>query len=445
VNVVLAVVLVAAAWLIGRRYSPEAGVLIGVLAGTVPWIAYLASIAYVEVGMLAMAMCAVIAWQQGTDDEPNRLRWTMTAGLLAGLCCGFKYTAVVLIAFPLAFVPMLWQDSWAKRLRLTVVYSLSLLITFSPWLIRNIVNTYNPVFPLAGSIMPLKDGVWHETAQQRWQEAHGVAGASVEEDESIITLALKHSIGDFRIGIALFALAALGVWRRRDRWSWFFVVMFAFQLMIWATTTHVYARFAVVLLIPLIGLTARVFESLSARWLRIAVVAIAVAGAWNILQFSGLYLGHTRIGVGIAAQKMNLFGRTDWFVEGKIPGHQHLGTINAMPESARVMLVGEARTFYIKPQTDYATVFNHHPLAEAVAELPDPDAVVNWLSQRGVSAVLVHWGELDRLRRTYGLDPELTPELFAGLESAGLRVSEQFRIGLDQSVYATLYEVDRDE
>jgi hypothetical protein len=128
------------------------------------------------------------------------------------------------------------------------------------------------------------------------------------------------------------------------------------------------------------------------------------------------------------------------------------------------MFIGEARTFYVKPARDYAVVFSRHPLAEAVEEIlgqpdasppataeaggspprraPDYRAVVQWLSDRGVTHVLVNWMEMERLHQTYGLDRQLTPELFAELEAAGLQRVGGGDFMTDQGIaYATLYEV----
>ncbi|HON65063.1 MAG TPA: hypothetical protein PLS23_01105 [Phycisphaerae bacterium] len=109
-------------------------------------------------------------------------------------------------------------------------------------------------------------------------------------------------------------------------------------------------------------------------------------------------------------------------------------------------------------------MFSRHPLAEAVERIvvqpdaspaatsaasespprraPDYRAVVRWLSQRGVTHVLVNWFELERLHRTYGLDRQLTRGLFEELEAAGLQRVGGGDFMTDEGIpYATLYEV----
>ncbi|NLX14678.1 MAG: hypothetical protein GXY44_13635, partial [Phycisphaerales bacterium] len=108
-NAALTVLWVAAAWLAGREFSPRSGVLAGVLAAVSPWIAYLAGIAYAEPGMLALGMASLAAMLRAVRTAEQPGRWALLAGLLAGLSCGFKYTAIPLVALSLAIFPLFLQ------------------------------------------------------------------------------------------------------------------------------------------------------------------------------------------------------------------------------------------------------------------------------------------------------------------------------------------------
>ncbi len=467
-NVALAGLFVAAAWWTGRLYSRKAGIAAGVLAATTPWLAYLAGIAYDEPGMLAMGMLSLGAMLRGARAERSARGWTIAAGLLAGLSCGFKYTAVPMIAAPIATLALFAErsnsrPSVAERLGRLLVFTLAAMAAFSPWMIRNVVNTGNPVFPLAYNIFGAKKGVWDADLNARWQSAHGSAGSGLKEGESKLVQAFDRTIGDARFGIVLVILAVAGTAMRRDRWTLALLLMLAMQAAVWFSETHLFARFAVVLLLPTIPLAARVCEKLRSR-LAVAIVAAALVASagLNLYGFSGLYYAHTHSGVDgkpLAAQ-----GHMDWFTKGEWPGAEYLSILNQLGKGSRVMLVGEARTFYLRTPREYATAFNHHPLSEAVARLmpeaqtqtargPQGDgsvidardkgarAVLAWLRHRGITHVLVHWAELDRLRRTYGMDPRLNRRLFAELQSAGLLRMGDFSLQDGLPPYSTLYEV----
>ncbi|RMF74550.1 MAG: hypothetical protein D6744_14375, partial [Planctomycetota bacterium] len=87
-------VVVLAAW------APEGvGAWVAALAfGSVPWIAYLGALAYVECGLLLYAALAgTMAIECVRFEKPAGWRLTATVGLCAGLAGGCKYTALVLI------------------------------------------------------------------------------------------------------------------------------------------------------------------------------------------------------------------------------------------------------------------------------------------------------------------------------------------------------------
>ncbi len=441
VNAALAVLWIAAAWLAGREFSPRAGVLAGVLAAVSPWIAYLAGIAYVEPGMLAMGMAALAAMLRAARTAEHTGRWSLLAGLLVGLCCGFKYTAIPLIALPLGLFPPFFRVAWPKRFLALGIFGLGALLTFSPWMVRNLINTHNPLFPLAYSIFGAKTGTWDEALNERWEHAH--RDADVERlDKPLSRVAVERTVGDFRLGPWLCLLAIVGAITRRDRWTITLVLILAMSFTIWLLATHLFARFAVALLPPLIVLAARILEETRSKWMTRAVWGIVVVGVCiNLYLLGGLYYDHTRVG----GEPLDAYGRTDWFVEGQWPGTQHVGAINRLNAGSRVLLVGEARTFYLRTSGEYAVVFNHHPLAEDVRQSLDERAVLERLAARGVTHVLAHWGEMERLRRSYGFDPEIDVHLFQRLSAAGLNEVESFVYPAARNSYATLYEVPRHE
>ncbi len=439
VNAWLAVLLAAAAWQAGRRLSPENGLPAGLLAAGTPWVAYLAGIAYVEVGMLATGMCALAAAIEAARGGPRGWRWALVAGLLAGLACGFKYTAVVLVTLPLGAALACWLPENARRIRFLGLFAAGAALTFSPWLIRNTVNTGNPVFPLAYAWLGARTGTWDAELQERWARAHEPPALRQGFGPAVST-ALRHSVGDPRLGPAVLVLAAAGAIRRRDRWTGGLLVMLAIQAAAWGLATHLFARFAVVLLMPLLLLAGRAVEGLRRPFpVRLTYGALLAGLGLNLVHLAGLYYHHTRLGP--EAVRLDAFDRCDLFVDGRWPGMEYLQVVNALGASARLMLVGEARTFYVRVPCVYATVFNHHPLGDIAARVNDAAGVLAELRRDGITHLLVHWGEMARLRNSYGFDPRVNEDLIGRLEAAGLRRSGEFRTAEDRPVYATLYEV----
>jgi hypothetical protein len=313
-------------------------------------------------------------------------------------------------------------------------------------MVRNLVNTGNPVFPLAYRVFGAKAGTWDAELNNRWQRVH--ASSDAEQTGPPFALrALYRTAGDFRMGAAVFLLAGAGALRRRDRETAWLVAMLLWQVAVWGVATHLFARFAVVMLLPTIALAARALEGECAqgdtfpRWLMpggLVLILLAACGAWNLYRLGGLYYDHTRLPDG---QQVEAYGHTDWFVHGEWPGTAHLGVINALGDDVYLMMVGEARSFYVRPPCEYAVVFNRHPLARAWRRLGSGAAVMDWLRERGTTHLFVHWGEITRLRSTYGYEPDINAELFAELAAAGLTEVQAFFLPDKALPYATLYQV----
>jgi len=86
------------------------------------------------------------------------------------------------------------------------------------------------------------------------------------------------------------------------------------------------------------------------------------------------------------------------------------------------LLVGESRAWFYPDGTRVATPFDRAPLADAWrAGGGDPRRVLEVLRERGVTQIVANLEELQRLRETYGADPEVTPAALDALVRAGAR------------------------
>lgn len=422
-NAGLGVLAVAAIWLAGRTFSRNAGIAAGVVAATMPWLTYLSGVCFVENGMLFFGALSVACFcRAAADPERATGSLALVAGLLAGFSCGCKYTAVVMFAVPLVFA---WVVPIPKtRYRRPVLFALGTLLTFSPWLVKNAVVTGNPVFPLAGSLFDADEELWPDAQQAQWDAAHR---PSPDQDAVGARLGALWSrvLGESRftrVPGVLFLLALLPLVARRTRIDVTLIGLLFVQLGVWTFATHLYARFAVPALVPVAILCGRNLSTLTARWSRgLVLAALSGLGVANLYASARLYYDHR--------------------------GHETAATadswVNAiMPDGAYVLLVGDARAFYVKPRVDYCVVFSRNPFADAITAAGDePEAVLRWLQDKGYTHVAVLWPEIDRLRNSYGFWPEIDRDLFTRLEAAGLRVGRHIRQRDDAPPVATVYEV----
>ncbi len=471
---------VFAAWVAGCEWSRRGGLVAALVAGTAGWVPYLSGLAYVELGLLCFGMTAmavvVAAWRRHGTARPDPwtpLRAGLVAGLVAGLACGCKYTAVAFVGLPIAVAVFLAPRLGAGAcVRAAGCFLVGLVITFAPWLGKNGMMTGNPVFPLGQSIFSAQPPGWDEDSDTQWQQGH----APRESKRTVgarLTALWRSLPGDHyqRFGPMMFLLPIVGwMWRARaakpgaqraaldrhgrsidvdDRGTptpvgsppspadhgiaGILVVVLVIQVLIWLFASHLFARFGVVMMIPLSLLAGYFAATCDKRGDRLFVGLLIAGAGWNGAFAVRLHRAEAPGGAPASL-----------IYTGQLPGYDYFREVNeGLSNDAHILLVGDARAFYFRRAVDYAVVFNRQPLAEAVRGAPGPEAVLASLRARGYSHVLVHWLEVDRLRRTYGFPPEISEELFDRLEKAGLTRVADFAHAARDERYVTLYRVPR--
>ncbi|MCB9866698.1 MAG: glycosyltransferase family 39 protein [Phycisphaerales bacterium] len=445
VNAWLAVLFVAATWLACREVSPQAGVVGGVLAATTGWVTYLSGIAYVENGMLLMGMlaCGCVLRALRADDARLRRRWCIAAGLFAGLSCGFKYTAAPLIALPLLALLLIGVRARVReRIVGGLAYGVAVLVTFSPWLIKNTAMTANPVFPLLGNVFTDYPPGWGAEEAAHFAAVHAPAPQEATLAARLAALG-RHVVLDpaQRFGVLVLVLAGTGLVRRRSWITLGLAVALAVQLGVWLFATHLYARFAVPLLIPLYVLAARGAVDAAGR-LRASIATLIIVGVgFNLYHTARLYHDHVYAG----SVRLDTEGGTSIFTAGILRNVQQLATINGkLPADAHILLVGEAEPFYYLRKVDYCVVFNRNPFVTVVEQSPDLAGILDWMREQGYTHVFVDWAEIARLRRSrYGFPNAISASLFEQLEDAGLQRMADYTFGdpARELPYGTLYAV----
>ena len=110
--------------------------------------------AYVDLGLLFFSTGALFSgliWL----EAPQKKRWLLLAGLLSGLALLVKYNAMVSFAVLTLLLPLFYLRSHPedpkrtiKAVSHTLVLVFIALLVFSPWAIRNVHLTGNPIYPL---------------------------------------------------------------------------------------------------------------------------------------------------------------------------------------------------------------------------------------------------------------------------------------------------------
>lgn len=422
----------AAAALIGltarRLGSPRAGWVAAVVYLTTPWIHLVATIPYVE-GPLVLYHAALIwtlTWMARRDVEvmiPRRIRtagrvpdgprcgpredWALL-GLLAGGAMACKYPALVSAVVPFGVVALgaaIRRRSAAGML----AYVAGVAVAVGLWLVRNLLDTGNPVYPLGYGVFGGRH--WDAARQAQWASAHGPGPATLAALGAGLLDLAGRSDWQSPLYAALAPLAPLRPGSRRAVGALWGYVVYLFAT--WFLLTHRLDRFWLPALAPLAVLAGMGANWTCARgWTAPLAAVLAVGIAPNLVAITTELAGLNRWTDDLRALRAEVPRLVD-------PPLARLDAV--LPPGARVLLVGQASVFQVEHAIVYNTVFNPETI-EALARGRSPAGVRRALADRGIMHVYVDWAEIARYRRpgNYGYSDFVTPELFAGLVRAGV-------------------------
>jgi 4-amino-4-deoxy-L-arabinose transferase-like glycosyltransferase len=493
----------------GRRwFGTTAGVLAAVLYLSTPWIFRISTIAYAEGGLcfylLTALVALMIAFEQrstgqsgaaiagsatqvtrpplagkgqgggaspgmpglptsapalphqpsGTPESSWRsahVRLFALAGLLAGSGMACKYPGLVSIVLPLT-AAAIWNVATCRGKSLWIapaVFTAGAALVIGPWLIKNSVETGNPVYPLAYSIFGGRD--WDAALDARWQKAHSPPHYALA---SLGGLALDVALRNDWVNPLLFAFAPLalvaGTTRRRAAWLWLYVGWLFLSCWLF---THRIDRFWVPLL-PVAALLAGGgaawwWDAMKAGFTGLAPISRRSSGrSWvvkldlllglglAVVPFAGLGLFNLEFIVGPRGfcgynDFLRELGEAERNVE-QLTAPEITWMNRNLPPGSKVLSVGDAALFEARIPVVYNTVFDRSIFEQWLAtrpdapagesELRDGSAIRAKLADEGITHLYVSWREILRYRSpgNYGYTDFVTPQRFAELQRLGI-------------------------
>ncbi len=386
-------------------FSRHAAVPAAAILYTWPRVNGLQQIAYVELGLMFYVGLALLAADQ-YHGARRKLPHLVLLGIVCGLAAGCKYPAALFVCGPAA----LWV-LWSARRRLVahgLVFVAVALATLSPWLIRNVVNTGNPVYPLLGGT--LGGRTWSARKEARWHKAHSSKDRSLAGMwKSVRKTATggypgKDDPSSMTVLLAAFLPFALV---RRKWWTKALILLLltAGCIVAWLLLTHRIPRFIMPWLVPLVVLNAAGAVALARTRVPRVVLALAFVVLCGIEAEATWRVRHP------SAETRFLFGAyaADALATEFMPT---IPFINSLPRGSRTLFLGEARTLYYTGHIVAPVVFDENPLDDIVRAARTPEDIRDGLDKLGITHIYVNLGEIHRLQWSYAFR-------HAGRESGG--------------------------
>jgi len=346
-----------------------------------------------------------------------------------GLVAGPVLVAMLLVG--LRRIRCIWQ---------VVPAVLVTILLMSPWLIRNMAYTADPVFPLATTVFGRVH--WSAESQRRWIDGHEPGyhppvpiPPQYQPPADVPTRAemfVDNLLLDQRFGQITLVLAALGicVWIARsgptDLFAAALIATLAAQLTVWiAFTRNMPGRFIVPAAVPMVLLAAGVLADLArVRRSPFRHIERNTPVPWGVPPAMILFIAAVGINLLVCVRMYKALNA------GMAPVNGVSGADMArlawpwkeaheLPAGSKLMLVGDAKAFYFPTGTVYATAFDEHPLAEWIEQGLSPDQIRAELRGEGITHVWVDWYEIARLAGTYGYPASLRSDLLQRARTGG--------------------------
>jgi hypothetical protein len=454
----------------GRRLgSPAGGYAGALLLLTTPMLPELGTLnSYVvELPLAAYGFMALYAFilLHTASARAERRRYAILTGVLVGLALGCKYPALLFVLLPILTFLLVGGLVHIATLRRAVLEAALVgavaLVVFSPWLVRNAVNTGNPVYPLLHHTFGSDN--WSDEQDAKFAKAHATSDVSLldlgsrfwtfavwraqpdKEFEGpwrppaspflLVFALLPFAMADPRstrgmmyLAIAFLAVAAiqhfsvhslgnsqplrfaqaggvlvlvtLPAFLMRSGPLIYAALHFDIWMLTWYTLTHQIDRFLDPS-VPAVALLAGIgYASITDRGShRIAKALLGTALAYALA--TALLIHGGPLGY--------LFYPRDKFIAAATEGSTYcdpaIRALNThLGPNGKVLFLGEARTFYCTVPVAASTVFDRNPLERALesADLAEPSSDVRAaLLEQGFTHLYVSWQEYQRLDRSY--------------------------------------------
>jgi 4-amino-4-deoxy-L-arabinose transferase-like glycosyltransferase len=441
-----------AVFAMARRWFGElAGWTAALIHISTPWTYRISIIAYAEGGLTFYLFATLFAVDLTLDSFRRSLSdnaepdghpgapcpcVVVLCGFLAGSAMACKYPGVLQVVIPLGLA-LLWlvfqatknTDGAARTVIKTgLLYSAGVLIAVGPWLLKNLCETGNPVYPLLQSVFHGTD--WTPTLEANWKRAHS---PDHHNPADFFVKLFDVTLKSDWLSPLLFSLAPLAWLSTRSRsivrGLWLYV---GFLFLSWWVFTHRIDRFWIPL-IPVVAVLAGagVAWSRDRVWRSGTLVVVSLCAVFNLGFISGewcglnQWLGDLRLVEQIASH-------------ASCPG---IASLNRMLDSSKVkiLMVGEAQIFDARFPLVYNTVFDisifeqwcsaaEPGVPPAEQPMKPPEQIRQKLIDERVTHVYVNWQEVLRYRMTYGYSEFVAPHRLATLLEEGVFIGSPLAI-----------------
>jgi len=420
-----------------RHVGAKTGWLAALLLATAPGILLTSTWAIADLGVMLDGSLVLACLLEASDAAPAaRRRYTLLAGIFAGLALGVKYTAALSVLAPgLALTLfMAWRgrrDGGARgRLADAAIFALAAAAIFAPWAVRNAVLAGNPVAPYLGGLFGAETSARTigEELSRRIPAGTGATEALLFHLGAFWRAGVSRLGAGGYLGVTFALLIPFVLFRRRHPSAIPALAVYAGAgLAAWSAGVEV-SRYLFPVL-PAAALLAAHGALCLVRAAPATYEGLACVLAWLIGH--GLYL------FAVLTLTSNPFGAVlgiepvDEYLSRRVEYYSAAEFINAgLPEGARVLFVGEGRGYYVERAYEASTPLDRILIEKLASRaVRERRSLAEVLRNAGFTHLLRNRREMDRAAAMAGrasfladADPEVRAAVDALFDGDALKV-----------------------
>jgi 4-amino-4-deoxy-L-arabinose transferase-like glycosyltransferase len=403
-----------------------------------PGVLILSTLTAIDCGMMfysALCIFAIVTW-----TTTRQYRDLFCAAICCGLAVSTKYTALVTLCLPLGGY-FIWDalrapHAWKKRIGQWLIFAGVVLLVVSPWLIKNIVFTGNPMYPFFQGIFQPAANAQFDYAQYMQQD-HSLFEKGGQWATNLwlafkapwtVTMTTNGAAGKMG-GVFLLCIPAILWVHARDRIIMVLLGLSALSFWSWVFFLPRTLRYSFGI-VPLLAIvSAYILWHLPGRasLQRAALFGLGVVLTYQFALFLAEELTVLRpFGFLFANQST-----AEFLLDHGVDYYPVMQYVNReLPADAKILFVGESRGYYCARDYELYTVIVNIDdrdllLRNLIRASQTATEVVAQLRQRQITHVLFNMNEMARFTKQYlprdsylGLETEQEQRIYRELFSA---------------------------
>jgi len=429
VHYLCGILILFAVYSVGKKYfSRFAGLIAAAVFYTVPLVMMVSWKTAVELGIGIFEFAAMVCLLKSVDIPPEegisppaaflkdkKTLWLALAGIFVGFSVGSKYTSIVFCYLSLALA-VLFSGGFGKafpgKLRALLIFSCMVFIVASPWYIRNMIVTSNPIHPF----------FWEKFSRLPLRPGNNLFADPTPPKFSVVNylgFLWPLTMGNLQQesypgAVFLLFIPLFFVIRKTDAKIKFSILYLLFSVVLWAKFGRFYLRYFIPAL-PVAALTYGYYLAhpvyIKNGFYRFLIVAALVWPAFVNINFSSGILSATQDPWGYVSGNL---GEKDYLSTQRpsypAPCYGAVDWMNLnLPSDAKVLYLGETRALYLKRKFRISGAGEWWWFQEKLKEARSGEEFYKMIKEDGITHILFNAPEARRLSgyEPFYFDPEM--------------------------------------